>query len=542
LDELRVADPTDEVVFVSGRDAPGDGGGGFFVWSESRNPDEYDRGTGKAEKALYVRSVNSDAGIWLRVSEQAHIDVRWFGAGSEGTREDSQAINEALWVSGASNVLHTYIPEDTYSITDPIRITDWGSGHLIRGDGILSTKLEKQGEETVTLPDGTPQTVDACLAIDRFDTGKEIVDFYGAEIRDLSLVGAKDSPSSESHGCGIYIKGANRLEIERVQFSYFSTALFARKLWMSSLKHLKAAHVGRFIVVGGTEQMLDASKSNHDSEEPDNFPGVPSSTSLRIANCFCTRNVHGDAFFLNKVFYSTLLNCGADHVRGWPYHIRRSRGVTLQGCGFEWSESGCGVWFEGSSGTVIGIQGLNIHPNRTEQDGTTPLRLSEDVYGRGSSVTLMNSYLGEFVDEKNQQLDPSEIKGSDNPNLRLSGTSRLVIVDSRITRNGEDALDSEEGREAQLVVHGGNLAQNSGLQVHDFDEGRSGLTPSVKLGGEGVSVSGDPVVGERKDAVGRLDMEVEDTYDPEQLRAVRDKLNEVLDVLGGSSGHGLTDD
>jgi len=243
LDELRVVDPTDDVVFVSGRDAPGDGGGGFFIWSESRSPDEYDRGTGRAEKALYVRSVESDAGIWLRFSEQAYINVRWFGAGSDGSRKDSQAINDALWVSGASGVLHTYIPEGIYKITNPIRITDWGSGHLIRGDGILATTLVKQGRETVTLPDGTSQTVDACLAIDRFDTGEDIVDFYGSEIRDLSLVGSKEGSSSENHGCGIYIKGANRLEIERVQFSHFSTALFARKLWMSSLKHLKAAHV-----------------------------------------------------------------------------------------------------------------------------------------------------------------------------------------------------------------------------------------------------------------------------------------------------------
>jgi len=216
--------------------------------------------------------------------------------------------------------------------------------------------------------------------------------------------------------------------------------------------------------------------------------------------------------------------------------------VILQGCGFEWSESGCGIWFEGSSGTVIGMQGLNIRPNRTGENGTAPLRVSEDPHGRKGSMTLMGSYFGEFVDEENQRLDTSKIKSHDNPNLLLSGTSRLIIVDSRITRNGEDTLKSEEERKAQLAIHGGNLAQGTGLQLHNFDGGQPGLTPSAMFGEEGVSVGGDSVVGERKNAIGRLDMEVDDTYDPEQLRAVRDKLNEILDVLGSSSGHGLTDD
>jgi hypothetical protein len=49
-------------------------------------------------------------------------------------------------------------------------------------------------------------------------------------------------------------------------------------------------------------------------------------------------------------------------------------------------------------------------------------------------------------------------------------------------------------------------------------------------------------VGERQEAVKRLDQTVDSSYDASQIQAISDKVDAIIDVLSASSGHGLTDD
>jgi hypothetical protein len=541
VERLSAVDPSQSaVVYVEGREEPGDGGEGLFVWSETQNPDAYDRKSTRAEGALYVRSDQSEEGNWFRVIEQPRMNVRWFGARGDGTGDDAAAINDALWVSGASGVLHTYIPGGTYRLDRPVRIGDWGSGHLIEGDGILTTRLVKKSDGTARMRGSGPDEVDACIAIDRFDTGQRVVDFYGTEIRGMSLQGnsddEKNGPFSRTYG--IYVRGANRLQFSNMQFRYFNTAFFARTLWMSSLDHLKASQVRNFVVVGGTESMI---REDQDEDDEDAYLQVPSSTSVNISNCFCTNDISGTAFLLNKLYYSTISNCGADYVDGWPYHVKRARGITLESTGFEWSQAGRGVWFEGSTGTVIGLQGLNTRPNPDETVQTSLLHVTEDSTGQASGVTVHNSYVGDFTDKQNRRIPPSDLNQTANSNIRLTGGSDLTLIQTRVSRNGGDDPGWKEGEGSQLVALGGNLAPSS-LRIQDAggligENGRATILDS-----NGINVHDQAVVGERQEAVKRLDQTVDSSYDASQIQAISDKVDAIIDVLSASSGHGLTDD
>ncbi len=542
VEVLQTVDPADHsLVYVQGRSEPDDGGEGLFVWSSERDPSKIDGGTGRGENAVYVGSSRTREGHWFRATGQSHMNVQWFGAKGDGTTSDTRAIQDALWTSGASGVQHTFFPPGTYRITNPIRIADYGSGHVIEGSGILSTKLVKEGPAVTPLRDNPEADIDACIVLDQFSTEGHLVDFYGTQIRALSLQGSnQDEPEGPfSRSYGLYVRDANRVTVERVQFSYFRTAFFARSLWMSSLEHLKAEKVRQFIAVGATEAMLEAGTAEEDEESGPRT--VPASTSLQIRNCYCSQNITGTAFLLHKVYYSSLSNCGADNVRGWPYHIKRCRGITIESVGFEWSRNGRGVWFEGSKGVVFGLQSFNSRPSSATDELTSQIQVTADRFGRASQLIVQGSYLGDFVDQDNQWLRKEEVQGEANPNVVLTGHSRLLLLDTRVPRNGSDHPRWTGDDDSHLLVIGGNLGGDS-----IWVRGAGGAVDDEKRGTsvrkQGLYVGAEKVVGGRQEAVGRLDQEADDAYNPDQLQAVSDKVDAIIDLLAASTGHGLTND
>jgi hypothetical protein len=167
--------------------------------------------------------------------------------------------------------------------------------------------------------------------------------------------------------------------------------------------------------------------------------------------------------------------------------------------------------------------------------------VTEDSTGQASGVTVHNSYVGDFTDKQNRRIPPSDLNQTANSNIRLTGGSDLTLIQTRVSRNGGDDPGWKEGEGSQLVALAGNLAPSS-LRIQDAggligENGRATILDS-----NGINVHDQAVVGERQEAVKRLDQTVDSSYDASQIQAISDKVDAIIDVLSASSGHGLTDD
>jgi hypothetical protein len=132
------------VVIAKGCLTPGDGGGGVFFWDTSGTDDG---GT------IIVPNANVGApgtgGCWKRVTgagRNGALNIRWFGAGGDGSNDDSAAIQFALdAVKNAGGAV--YIPPGSHLIksTNPnaglAAVTVNGSNIRIFGDGTSSEIL-----------------------------------------------------------------------------------------------------------------------------------------------------------------------------------------------------------------------------------------------------------------------------------------------------------------------------------------------------------------------------------------------------------------
>lgn len=513
--DLRAVAPPDiGVQVVLGYHQPYDGGGGLFVWETEDNPRGVYGTSGRADDALWVVSATNEGGFWRRVIMGEAMNVRWFGARGDGGSDDATAINNAIWMAGYLDMARVFIPEGTYAISAPIRLS-WASGLTVQGASKTRTRLRKTGDATTSVGHNADQRrVDACLVLDTIEAEDSVhgTDHYATTIKDLQLEGTQGRRPEY----GLFIKSANRLRIRNIYFQRCETAFRAERLWMSQLQNLSGKSLRRFMHVGG------------DIETPGR-----SSTSLTIQNCYVASDLEETAFLLTDLYYASLDQCGADNVGAWPYHIVRSKGVSLRGCGFEQSLFGKGIWMHGSRGHVESCKGINVRPCRDEDEPSAVLRVS-DWEGRPSRVVVTSSHFGTLVDESNTTLAPDAVDMSVNRTLLLTGDSHLTVMDTYFPPNAHDHPGWDEDSANRLVRIGGSGGVGG---LHVQTHGRLGdETTGTTLDGTSVRINGRAVATLDGSNVDRLDQQVSDTYTPGEVQAISDRLDALISALNGSPG------
>lgn len=412
------------VVYAEGRSTPGDGGDGFFVWNEDRARKGLDGGTGRAQNALWVESDRSGAGHWFRIAPGNRLNVRWFGAKGDGTADDAPAINDAVYVAGYLGVKTTFIPAGTYRVDAPIVLT-WTSGQRLKGQNAESTRLVRTGSETYALRRGEGgMGIHAAVVVPTAKSGDgEFVDSFNITIDGLELFQSEEplvaqQQSSVRERYGVFLEASYRCRLENLKINGFHTAVYGAKVWLSRLSQIHSKRCVNFIHMVGVGER--------------SFAGA--GTSLEITNCYCGGEVLGDGYRLSNVVYSSIQNSAADKVEGWPYRIRKSRGISLIGCGFEKSQNGRGILFEGAVGVVSGCKSVYPYAN-TKLDGCASALALRDLGPRGSDVTVMGSHFGDVVSSPGAVLASDQVDESRNAPLQVDRRSSATIIGSRLPKN-----------------------------------------------------------------------------------------------------------
>jgi len=509
VSDLQSVDPRDNgFQMVLGYHEAYDGGGGLFVWEPDLAPSDVYGSSDRANGALWVSSSAQEDGFWCRILTGEAMNVRWFGARGDGRSDDAAAINDAIWMAGYLDIARVFIPEGTYAVSEPIRLT-WASGLTVEGASKVRTRIQKTEYATVPVGHGVERRrVDACVVLDTIEREENIhgTDHYATTIKNLKIEGTPERRTTY----GLYVTSGNRIRIQDIYAQHCDTAFRAERLWMSELKNLSGKSVHRFVHVGG------------EVEEEGR-----SSTSLTIQNCYVADDVSGTAFLLTDLYYASLDQCGADNVGEWPYHIARSQGVSLRGCGFEHSLSGKGIWMHGSRGHIESCKGINVRPCRDEEEPSAPLRVS-DWDRQQSRVVVTSSHFGSLVDSSNTLLRDDVVDAALNRKLVLTGGSHLTVVDSYFPSNAHDHPGWDEDSSCRLLRIGGDgiRVQTSG-RLSDEDTGIALDDTSMRLGGRHVAT----LYGSD---VSQLDQQVSDEYTPREVQAISDRLDALIAALHGT--------
>mgnify|MGYP006272754889 CR=1 FL=1 len=431
----------DQAVVVQGYHEPGDGGGGLFVPASSKSITESLAGK-RSENALWV-SRGGERPPWVRfLTSGEAINVKWFGAKGDGDADASDAINRAIWMAGYLGSRRTQIPAGTYRLDAPIVLT-WTSGHTLSGDGALTTTLVKENDSQYRLAPG--HSVDAALIIpasrrETQDGEVQVSDAHTITVENLQVKGKETGPRPLERPYGIYVERAYEAAFRNISIAWFRSAFAAEKLWMSRLIRLRGKYIGTLVDL---------------SSNPKEDAIAGASTSLSIENCYCSNDVRGDAFVLRSVYYSTLQNCGADEVSGWPYVVDTCRSITLLGCGFEKSQNGKGITFRGATGNVIGCKGIFPRAPGAEDSSASVFTAESNAAGRPSSVVVMGTH---FSNYKPHEQHVSEERRTPVPGRVVESQSSITAIESRFpqTVTGQNAtVMHDRGRvsESQASAH-----------------------------------------------------------------------------------------
>lgn len=129
MDELKHARPSDKdgTFTLTGYHAVADGGEGVFVWAEPCAL--------PADDAVVVKPDGyGGEGKWVRITDNALVNVKWFGAYGDGRHDDTKAIQTAI---DNENDKEVFIPAGEYKISQTLRYitTGYHSGIQLRGAG-----------------------------------------------------------------------------------------------------------------------------------------------------------------------------------------------------------------------------------------------------------------------------------------------------------------------------------------------------------------------------------------------------------------------
>jgi hypothetical protein len=185
------------VVVVAGYHAPGDGGGGLFVWQSDS--------TARADGGLVLGPPQADRpGRWCRVHD-GPINVRMFGARGDGKADDTAAIQAAIDAAAGAEVR---IPAGTWLITRTLQFRSPAGRHStglkLLGDGMGATVLDCR------VTDGPALNIAQARA---YHFGK------GGLIRDIEFLGRNANPGRDQHG--IVVSGAWLYRFDRLNIEAF---------------------------------------------------------------------------------------------------------------------------------------------------------------------------------------------------------------------------------------------------------------------------------------------------------------------------------
>lgn len=119
--KLKNGATKEDLVFMTGYYAEGDGGGGWWYWADSS--------TDTANDGTIVQATGVTTGRWKRVYDGA-INVKWFGAKGDAATDDTTYIQAAIDATAAGGSL--YFPPGSYKITSVL--TRDASAINIHGD------------------------------------------------------------------------------------------------------------------------------------------------------------------------------------------------------------------------------------------------------------------------------------------------------------------------------------------------------------------------------------------------------------------------
>jgi len=440
------------MVLVQGYHMPGDGGGGLFVMVPT--PAAKDHMHPRSRNAIWTNADRKQA-KWIRIlSANEPVNAKWFGARGDAKADAAEAITDAIWVSGYLGIRRVHIPAGSYRVDTPI-VMSWVSGFELTGDGPLTTTLEKQAAGTAST-EALESEIDTVILIpggsrketaDGFDT-------HRVRVRGLQL---KGKPAAEGESFerqhGIYVERSYGCTFEDLTFAHFEKAFTAEKLWMSTLKHLIGKHISTLIDM---------------SMGPRNDPIAGASTSLNIENCYCSGDVRGDAYVFRSVYYSTIQQCGADEVQGYPVIFDSCKSVNLIGCGFEQSQSGKGILLKGSRASMMGVKAMQPHAP-TGDKSVALIEVRADERDQPSSAVLIGCHFSNYGSPRQNKslLAASEDKRFDRI---VEPGSRLVSVGTRYPGNTQKSTRMPEAQRGGIL----DLDANASGGLTDLSSARSG--------------------------------------------------------------------
>jgi hypothetical protein len=113
---------SEDMVYMKGRVAIGDGGEGMFFWDPTLVAADDDGGT------KLVPTTEPVDGGWQRLAKDFAWSVKWFGAKGDNATDDTAAIQAAYDAANAAGQRHLWAPAGTYLISNPA-LAAWQATH-----------------------------------------------------------------------------------------------------------------------------------------------------------------------------------------------------------------------------------------------------------------------------------------------------------------------------------------------------------------------------------------------------------------------------
>jgi parallel beta-helix repeat protein len=202
ISKLRLSGeaPPATVALLRGYQDPGDGGGGEFFWDSScEEPDD---------GALVITRVGENtSGRWLRLQNEP-LNVRWFGATSNGEGDDSLAIQFALNAAECKKA-EVCFPSGKYRVDSRLMVCNGVKGILGLG-GVIVAGSDSCGFLLAGKQSGKATNVDNCtisgLHIDA--AGKSITAIEAQNVNNVMIHG--NVIENMSFGYGILVRTYKR--------------------------------------------------------------------------------------------------------------------------------------------------------------------------------------------------------------------------------------------------------------------------------------------------------------------------------------------